>query len=314
VVDDLDRCDGNYVVELLNTVQNVVRDSQRRKPVKTPLTPLERKRKPHGDGAACYVVVAADGRWIRASYEQAHKTCGEAVAEPGRPLGYLFLDKIFQTTVIVPAMSGAVRQAYFQALVRRGSSDGGYDELGTRRERVRESQSEDQLLRIFREADDAERAELAPDVVAKLSERDVARSTQHALEKFAELLDPNPRAMIRFVNAYGMARVQHVLQGDDIHRDQLGLWTILRVRWPALTEYMRAHPDSVDLLFADGPRDAVPTELAPLFDDPDVQAVVTSSHGGPLTSEALRGSGLLRSRAKKEGPEITRHDLADTES
>lgn len=298
VVDDLDRCDGDYVVALLDTVQNLVRDSQHRRSAKL-ARPRKGKQEQQGDEAVCYVIVAADGRWIRASYEDAHKTCGAAVSEPGRPLGYFFLDKIFQMTVSVPAMGGPAREAYFRALVRKGSGHGDYGETAGRRERVRESSSEDQLLRIFREADDAQRAELAPDIVSKLSERTVARSTQHALEKFADLLDPNPRAMIRFVNAYGMARVQHVLQGDDIPRDQLALWTILRVRWPALADYLRAHPQSVDLLLENGPRDSIADDLAPLLDDPDVRAVVGSSHGGPLSSDALYRSGLFRSRIPK---------------
>ena len=95
-VDDLDRCSNDYVVAMLDAVQTLVRDAPAR------LRPRAPTRAP---GAAppvipgppppvCHVIVAADGRWIRTSYEQAHSQFAEAVAEPGRSLGYLFLAKI----------------------------------------------------------------------------------------------------------------------------------------------------------------------------------------------------------------------------
>jgi hypothetical protein len=84
-VDDLDRCSGDYVVDLLEAVQTLVRDA------------------PGGHGT--YFVVAADGSWVRASYQRRYEDFKGSVGEPGRPLGYLFLDKLFQLTVRVPAVS-----------------------------------------------------------------------------------------------------------------------------------------------------------------------------------------------------------------
>jgi hypothetical protein len=47
-------------------------------------------------------VVAADRQWICASFEKEYEAFGKSIGEPGRPLGYLFLDKMFQVSVSVP--------------------------------------------------------------------------------------------------------------------------------------------------------------------------------------------------------------------
>jgi hypothetical protein len=43
------------------------------------------------------------------------------VAEPGRPLGYLFLDKLFQLSIPVPMLNAQRQQAYMRELLHRSS-------------------------------------------------------------------------------------------------------------------------------------------------------------------------------------------------
>ena len=68
-IDDLDRCNQDYVVDLLDSVQTIVRDAP--------------KRRGHSGGDAPYFVVAADGAWVRNSYGQSFACFREAVSEPG---------------------------------------------------------------------------------------------------------------------------------------------------------------------------------------------------------------------------------------
>ena len=91
-IDDLDRCDSTYVVQFLDSVQTIVRDADR---------PAGKKHKEKRSAAT--FVVAADGAWLRTSYEGAYTSFGDAIGQPGRPLGYLFLDKIFQLGMPLPA-------------------------------------------------------------------------------------------------------------------------------------------------------------------------------------------------------------------
>jgi hypothetical protein len=106
LVDDLDRAEPEYVVGLIETVQTLIRDAPRgvdRAELGT-----------HG----CHFIVAADGAWLRRSFENRYQVFEQSIAEPGRPLGYLFLDKIFQLTLSVPAINPAAREDYLRELPR----------------------------------------------------------------------------------------------------------------------------------------------------------------------------------------------------
>jgi hypothetical protein len=94
LIDDLDRCKGPYVVELLEGVQTLFRDQ----PVA--------------------YVVAADRDWLSDSYQTEYGDFVSASDEPGRPLGYLFLEKTFQMSVTLPAPSGTARDSFWGRLIR----------------------------------------------------------------------------------------------------------------------------------------------------------------------------------------------------
>jgi len=63
-------------------------------------------------------LVAADGAWLRTSYEGAYKDFRDAIGQPGRPLGYLFLDKIFQLSLTLPTASKAAQQTLLDKLLQ----------------------------------------------------------------------------------------------------------------------------------------------------------------------------------------------------
>jgi hypothetical protein len=277
LIDDLDRCNQQYVVELLDAVQTLVRDAG------------SRPAAPEGAAArAPYFVVAADGAWIRRSYETAYESFEQAVGQVGRPLGYLFLDKIFQLTVQVPGMSTHVQERYLAHLLL-GPQDGAPVASAEERKRVvaeiGSSSDEGEVLDALRSTTPEVRAEVAREAVDRLTAPEVEVATEHALQRFAPLLEPNPRAMKRFVNAYSVARATAVLEDQLVDRDVLAAWTILRMRWPQLADHLRANPLDVEPLAAEGrpaPQDA-PESLAPLFKDLGVRRVVAFEDGRALT-------------------------------
>ena len=278
-IDDLDRCSNDYVVDLLDSVQTLVRDSPSR-------------RSSTSRSAACHVVVAADGRWIRTSYEQAHAVFADAVAEPGRPLGHLFLTKMFQLTLDIPSISEHRRDAYVRALLRGNDDSGGTDlasQLAVVERRVDASTTEAEALAAYDQAAPHVRAAVADKVVEKLAEPQVQHTTEHSLERFAPLLEPNPRAMKLFVNAYGMARTVQILEDNVVPRGPLALWTIVRTRWPGLADYLRAHPDAISVIAGGTPASAaIPDGIAALFAASDVREVLEYADGGPLTASLIR--------------------------
>ncbi|MET0233218.1 MAG: P-loop NTPase fold protein [Kibdelosporangium sp.] len=247
-VDDLDRCPDKYVVELLDNVQTLLRDTNERN---------------------AHVVVAADRAWIRASYEQAYEKFGPAVSVPGQPLGHLFLDKFFQLRVPVPAVGVPRGRQYLNAL-SKGAVAGTQDsavESGLVRERLSQSTTEAQIVETLQGASIEVRDQVAGTAVDRLSTPAVMIATEHSLQRYAHLLPPIPRTMKRFVNAYSVTRVVRTLEGNPVDIESLALWTIIEIRWPSLADHLRARPESIGLV---GKEDlaGVPEELRVLFGDP----------------------------------------------
>jgi hypothetical protein len=281
-VDDLDRCPAEYVVELLEAVQTLIRGASDRVGTLPP---------------GPYFVVAADGSWLRTSYEKHYAEFQGAVAEPGRPLGYLFLDKLFQLTVTVPRVASPEKARYLRGLLRT-SADGAAapGDVARVREQIRGSRTDEEVISALQTASPAAQRALAPEAVERLSAPAVEEATEHALQAFADLLDPNPRAMKRFVNAYGIARVVLTLESTLVSSDTLALWTILRSRWPMLAEQLAREPELVASIASP---DGQPTDLGFGLQRPrdaaEVRRVITFPRGGPLTPELVRacagGSG-----------------------
>jgi hypothetical protein len=272
-VDDLDRCDERQVVDLLDSIQTLVRDAV--------------DDRSDNVFAPCFVV-AADGRWIRRSYERTHDGFDQAVGEPGRPLGYLFLDKLFQLTVEVPTIGTAQQGVYLRHLLL-GAEEAAEGQAASTAVQERIARSADQrgIVDALNDASPRERAGATPAAIERLSEPSVERATEHDLQKFAGVLERNPRSMKRFVNAYSMALITALLEGRRVDSDRLALWTVLRLRWPELAERLREDPDQLVALQASGAASDLPGRLTELSASRELLRVLDFD-GVRLSSEAIR--------------------------
>ena len=272
-VDDLDRCDGKYVVELLEGIQTLFRTA--------PVT----------------YVVAADRKWICASFQQGYKDFGDDIGEAGRPLGYLFLDKLFQVSASVPRPAPEVQRAYWAALLRAaGTADASALEA---RQREAEKQAErevgdlkttEELQAFVQAASDPLKQEGRRAVAAqRITTPEAQRETQkHLLEGFADLLEPNPRSMKRLVNAYGLHQATHFLEHRHVAPDALARWTLIELRWPLLADYLAARPEALTAIHDGSEPAGVPDALKPLFKDEAVGAVVRGGSAEALDEHTLR--------------------------
>jgi WD40 repeat protein len=267
-VDDLDRCDEGHVVDLLDSIQTLVRDSAS-----------------GSSGAPCFAV-AADGRWIRRSYERTHEGFDEAIGEPGRPLGYLFLDKLFQLTVEVPTIGRAQQEGYLRHLLGVERVDEPSDGM-TVQNRIAGSRDEQGIVDALNSASPRDRVDATAAAIKRLSEPSVERATEHDLQKFAGVLERNPRSMKRFVNAYSMALITALIEGRRVDRERLALWTVLRLRWPDLAEHLRERPERLDGLHASPAAPDLPGRLAELGASPELSRVLDFD-GSRLSSDAIR--------------------------
>jgi hypothetical protein len=284
LIDDLDRCQGGYAVELLEGIQTLF------------------------NKANVTYVIAADRRWLCTSYEEAYKAFAESVSEPGRDLGNLFLEKTFQFSVSLPRLLPRLQEQYWRRLIWIGAEKGereamlGLDREAAR-ERLQQMGSEEEVLAELRrdDLDPVNEQALREAAVYRLAAPDVEAQVQHTLEPFASLLEPNPRAMKRLVNAYGVQRMVDILRGGSTEPRKLALWTIVVMRWPLLAKYLERNPEMVAYVGREAlPEDKIDEELVELFQDEEVRRVI---HGegekvllveAPLDEDDIRGLTGLR--------------------
>ncbi|PRY37830.1 KAP family P-loop NTPase fold protein [Umezawaea tangerina] len=271
-VDDLDRCPGEYVVDLLDSVQTLVRDY-----------PGRAERKPK----AASFVVAADGAWLRSAYAAAHPTADSSAGS----IGYRFADKLFQFTIPMPGLSTTDREVFLRHLLAIDAAEPRTEEIAEASSRVRAAAGHERgILQVIDSISDAG----VRDVVARVAAVEISKAparadAEHALAKFASLLSGNPREIKLFLNTYGMLRAIRTLEGNTVETDVLALWSIVRVRWPAIADHLQSVPESVRALkdprwfAADFPED-----LRTAIHDEQLRTVVLHPVGGPLTPIAIR--------------------------
>lgn len=270
-IDDLDRCRAQYVVDVLEGIQTLLREA--------PVT----------------FIVAADRHWLYDSYKQVYENYGGD--DPGRPLGHLFLEKTFQLSTSLPGLAAEERDEYWHSLLFPTEDEVDIKELEAKIEQeFADAHSEPEVMDRLETSSDAPRLEQRlrrEAAVRRLAAPELQRQTEHTLSKFATLLEPNPRAMKRLVNAYGVERAVQILEGNssdiDRPREKLALWTILRSRWPLLAEFLSDHPNLIEQLKqgvvpAEAEEDTQRPYLAHLFRAPEVKRVVD---GEPLDGVAL---------------------------
>jgi KAP-like P-loop domain-containing protein/ClpA/ClpB-like protein len=278
-IDDLDRCRSDYVVELLEGIQTLF--------AAEPVT----------------YVVAADRTWVCESFANTYSEFKEVIGDPGRPLGFLFLEKTFQISIEIPPMSSDDQTRYWDALMRGAHTS----------EKPRQGSKDPKLANAFAEASTQaeieekvgtlirEHGENRDDVMEAAMRRMNSPTLDDELEKllseFAPLLEKNPRSMKRLMNAYGIERDRLLRNGYLLTREerrQLVLLTILWLRWPLFAEYLRATPEDARYFVG---RHKVPDDhpYGQLFAETEVRRLFDGSHVRERLNASLLQSFPARS-------------------
>ena len=275
-VDDLDRCDSDFVVELIQTIQTLFR--------KAPVA----------------YVVAADRNWICTSYEKAYGDFTSSIKEPGRPLGHLFLEKIFQLSISVPALPKSLQATYWDRLLlgRRPRKINIEKLRASQREKIAKLQSDtDVRAHLAAIGNPAERRVAGTVAFQRLQDQDLRTKRQHFLQNYAALLEPNPRAMKRLLNAYGFKLGFQMMADVSSLPDSLVRWTLLELRWPLLAEHLIKHPEQIESVGSRFTPANVDSELDELFGsdavglvaeglDPDTVRILTAGETDELSAQA----------------------------
>jgi hypothetical protein len=268
-IDDIDRCDSAYVIELLEGIQTLLRS------------------------APVVYVVAGDRKWICSSFEKRYTDfCGE-LGQPGRPLGYLFLDKVFQLSTAIPRLS-ALRQAeYWTKLLESGRTGGHPDEAELQRQELEaeaklkgKTRHEDMQREIDNSTNAMQRETLRAAAAKQITSPEAIKAAEHRLQNLAPLLEANPRSMKRLVNAYGLNHARAFLEGRKVAVEALARWTIIELRWPILANFLAENWTDV----SDGGLSPAqfPEQIRTLLSDSDVREVFgRKGQTGRLTNVAL---------------------------
>jgi len=244
-IDDLDRCSPVHVVEVVEAINQIFNyDAQRQ----------------------CVFILGMDREIVAASIEVAYEKTIERLSgtERGEDFGFSFLAKLVQLSVAIPRPGPGDVEELLDAMSQASDEDPEPDpqEVEKVAELISEQQPADPAA-VERIAERIEQGDLdVPDRAldeAKLRERSKAlsgdsRAVQEARREVARYLNPNPREVKRFDNAFRLQlQVANRTPGctlefnlDDLVA--LGKWVVLRLRWPGLAERLDSDPRLLNAL------------------------------------------------------------------
>lgn len=272
-IDDLDRCERAYVCDLLENIQTMLRAA--------PITYL----------------IAADRKWITTSFEKRYADFAALGTDAGRPLGYQFLDKLFQVSATLPLIPHALREDFWNGLLR-APRPGGQPLLKVDRSlaeakakvAVAQADSFEQLQAAAKaESDPMVQQAIRAEGARKISTVEATGETEHRLKPLGRLIEANPRAMKRLANAVAMNLARLQIEGrDDVSFEAAARWTIISLRWPLLADWLCVDVERISRKTPATPFVGHDETMSQLLTDPDVQSVIGAARAkGRLTPQSL---------------------------
>jgi hypothetical protein len=195
-------------------------------------------------------LVAADRDWVYSSYQQQYAKFSDSLGEPGKSLGHLLVEKVFQPSVEVPRLGEVERDVYWDQLInaRQPATPKATEAITERIIAELESANTEAAIAdvIDRYRGDPDRADIAAaQAFKRLHAARLVKAREHFLLRYRSLIEPNPRAMKRLLNAYGFLRGFDLQSGRRSDPDALVRWTILENRWPILADYLEGRSSGV---------------------------------------------------------------------
>ncbi|MFT6866174.1 MAG: hypothetical protein ACJA08_001003 [Cyclobacteriaceae bacterium] len=214
-IDDLDRCDVEATVSLLEGIQNLFKDVR------------------------VLYIIAADGQWVSNCFTQKYKSF-DTLTNDGCSIGDKFLQKTFQLTLNVPKPNSKYLKLYWDNLIGHEESK---PQVGpsSRQEEPKMKTSAQEKKKIY----DAEINTLNLETEQKLADQKVEfeENIEKYLRKFLDQGVPeNPRQMKRFVNQFEVTRQTLVVEGN-IEKygedDKTVRFLIFSMRFPSIADKLK---------------------------------------------------------------------------
>jgi hypothetical protein len=225
-IDDLDRCDGSFVVSLLEGIQTMFNEQK------------------------VFYLVAADKHWIAKSFENVYSEYTDTVKK-GTKLGYSFIEKNFQLSIRLPNPSVEQISRYWGHILKQES----YNQLsgtGNTEGLKRQLQETGQEAVLSGEANLEELAEQYNTTIEDAQNimletvNETTEDIEHLLMEHHKLLGNNPRAVKRLANQYTVYRNLVLIEQNKVDPLKLFRWVILQNRWPVLVDKLEQDPAHIN--------------------------------------------------------------------
>ena len=227
-IDDIDRCNAEFVVELLEGIQTLFKDK------------------------GVLYIVAGDRRWISTCFENHYTDYKGIASEPAQQLGYLFLEKAFQLSVRLPKVSPEAKEEYWKYILNPESEKVRKEPVMTNYER---SKMKEELASLFVQADLSRKETIDQIAKEKNLDRNIAldmalevmdedkQDLKHLLENHFALVDSNPRSIKRLANEFTINRNILTAEGRSFDQIKLFRWIIIQNKYPAFADWLIKNQD-----------------------------------------------------------------------
>ena len=253
-IDDLDRCKSSYVISLLESLQTLFNNQN------------------------VFFIIAADNKWINACYEVEYNSIKSYISPTEKPIGTLFIEKMFQQSVALPGVHSEMKKKLWNSLLSAADAvDSAPDNslVDQMKRATTIEQTENILSKAKMSSFQTDHAfRLA--AVKKMADSKNVAQTENLLEPYGVYLDLNPRTMKRLLNSYSTIKASAVISHIDIPIHQTVLWTILTMRWPVIAECLLQHAEVVDNTISLNPAN-FPASITALFREKELNDLLNGS-------------------------------------
>jgi len=241
IVDDLDRCQPRYVVELVRGIQTILNSPR------------------------VIFLLLGDRDWIEQAFASEHKEMKDVDVGPEHGFGGRFVEKAIQFSFVLPEISKDRRQRYIHDVLgmseEQNENKPGEQAMETPplptevREKILAipafEKREKEAARLAEEyqLDDEGQHQLQV-LLSRRAATDESAETyiRHELEALADYLPANPRQMKRIINAVSFLQEVVRLNNPDCRPGSPGWrklvrWIVLMTEWPRTWVTLTQHPD-----------------------------------------------------------------------
>ncbi|GAB4510253.1 MAG: hypothetical protein Tsb004_12750 [Allomuricauda sp.] len=212
-IDDIDRCDKEFIVKLLEGIQTLFKEKR------------------------VLYMVAGDKNWIVKSFGKVYADFLSPVQNEER-LGEFFLEKAFQLSFRMPNISEESKKRYWKGILGvSGDSDNQpiediaelsnhqQEEIKTKLTNAKTRMTDPDFMREMEQEYNLSEGSVSNMVIQEKNKD--SSDIRHLLNDFYDVMDANPRSIIRLANYYTMVRSTLIAERKKIDEQKIFRWLVI---------------------------------------------------------------------------------------